>query len=273
MNDSVEKIGNYAVESEIHRGNCYIVYKARHENTGTVVAIKLLHHSLSVSKPDILRVRQEARLLASLDNPGTVKVFDFGIQGSSPYIVCEYIDAGNLEAKVEDGPLPPGTAMPILKSICDTMQAVHDAEIVHRDLKPANVLLPAGGGIKIIDFKIALALGKNADQNAEQIGEVFGTPYYMSPEQCMAQRATTAADLYSFGCLIYKVLTGKPPFAGRSTIDTMQMHMSQEPKPLSSYNLKLAPFDDLGAKLLAKKPEHRPASMKAVKDALLLMRY
>ncbi|MCA9638850.1 MAG: serine/threonine protein kinase, partial [Myxococcales bacterium] len=201
------------------------------------------------------------------------KVFDFGIHGSSPYIVCEYVDADNLESRVEDGPLPPGKALPIFKSICDTMQAVHDAEIVHRDLKPANVLLPADGGIKIIDFKIAVALGKHADQNADQIGEVFGTPYYMSPEQCMAQRVTTAADLYSFGCLIYTVLTGKPPLNGRNTIDTMQMHMSQQPKPLSSYNLKLAPFDDLGAKLLEKKPERRPSCMKAVKEALTLMRY
>jgi len=273
MNDSVENIGNYAVEREIHRGNSYIVYKAQHERTGTVVAIKLLHYSLSASQADILRVRKEARLLASLDNPGTVKVFDFGIHGSSPYIVCEYIDADNLEAKVEGGPLPPGTALPILLSICDAMQAVHDAEIVHRDLKPANVLVPENGGIKIIDFKIAVAFGKNADPNADQIGEVLGTPYYMSPEQCMAQRVTTASDLYSLGCLIHKVLTGKPPFAGRSMVDTMQMHMSQQAKTLSSYSLKLAPFDDLVERLLAKRPEGRPSSMKAVKDALTLMRY
>ncbi|MBK9143076.1 MAG: serine/threonine protein kinase [Candidatus Melainabacteria bacterium] len=277
MNDSLEKIGTYTVLKEIHRGSTYIVYRAQHEATGTVVAIKLLHYSLSANKPAILRVRNEARLISSLDHPGVVEVFDFGIEGSSPYVVCGFVEGDNLESKVDRGPLPPGQALPILLSICDAMQAVHDAEIVHRDLKPANVMLPAGGGIKLIDFKIAVALGKNADpigkQIGDQIGEVLGTPYYMSPEQCMAEPVTIASDLYSLGCLIHKVLTGKPPFAGRSMIDTMQMHMCQQAKPLSSYDLQLAPFDDLAAKLLAKRPGDRPAGMKAVRDALTLMRY
>jgi serine/threonine-protein kinase len=233
----------YEVESVLGLGGMSIVYKAKHRLMNRTVAIKMLHSNLKDDIISLERFKLEAQAASSLSHQNIITVYDFGVTpDGEPYFVMDCLEGESLRELIDrKGKLPYQRALPIFKQICDALDAAHKTKIVHRDLKPANVILLKQDDsgkelVKLVDFGIAKFLpasGKHAQQ-LTRTGEVFGSPIYMSPEQCTGKELDTRSDIYALGCLMYETLAGTPPFVGQSFLETMNMHVSQKAKPIKS---------------------------------------
>lgn len=273
----------YKVLEIIHRGSASIIYKAVHELMERTVAIKVLSPRMMTDITSIKRFQQEAQAASHLYHPGIVTVFDYNFtpDGQS-YLVQEYVEGTTLSTIVErDGPLKLDRFRKIFFILCKAMAYSHDKGVIHRDLKPSHFLITsykpdenwlksnpplpieAGGELPVIvDFRLAKLLpssGKSAVELTHP-GEILGTPYYMSPEHCMAQKIDQRSDVYSMGCAMYFAFTGEPPFKGDSAIETMQMHLRTklEPGRLPSE------IEAIVLTAMAKKPEDRIQTMDAL---------
>ncbi len=223
--------GHYEVLSVIGQGAMGTVYKVRHLLVDQVRAIKLLR-TCSESQT-LRRFQQEAKASLALRHDNIVRVYEFGIeqQLQQPYLVMEYVEGETLsDILAQSGRLDHDHVCAIAKQICKALSHAHACDIVHRDIKPANILISKGSAgeeiAKLADFGIARITTPEDGQDLTQTGEVFGTPLYMSPEQCLGQRVDARSDIYSLGCVIYECLTGKPPFQGASSLETIMMHAS-----------------------------------------------
>lgn len=194
-------------------GGMSAVYKATQKNLGRTVAIKILPHEVANAQGGLERFRREAKMLAQLNHPNIVQVFDAGQVGPWNYILMEFVAGPNLRQVLGDSQLPSTEVLRIASSICDALQFAHDRDVVHRDIKPENVLLDINGLVKLADFGLAkspLANGEFA--GASQTGQVVGTPQYLAPEQIETPTDVDhRADLYSLGVMIYEMLTGEVP--------------------------------------------------------------
>lgn len=217
-------IGNYSVVSLLGKGGMGCVYKARHRILGKTVAIKMLHAEGLSSETTQRRFLNEARSASQVKHQNLASVHDFGItEEGEPYLVMDYVEGTSLSSRVKDsGKLPANRAIPIFKQICAGLVCIHRSGIVHRDLKPSNVILSSiddgSEHVTIVDFGIAKVLASegagSALESMTKTGEVFGSPHYMSPEQGLGYATDTRSDIYSFGCLMFAVLTGRPAFDG-----------------------------------------------------------
>ena len=208
------------------------------------------------------RFQTEARLVASLDHPNILPVYDYGDEGGVPYLVMPYLDGGTLRDRMVGSPVPFAQAVSWIRQLGDALDAAHAAGILHRDVKPANVLIRRDDRLALADFGIAKMLESPTGLTAT--GMVVGTPIYMAPEQAQGKPATPASDRYALAVLAYELLSGKPPFDGESALALMHQHVTAPAPLLSSavYGLP-AGLDPVFEQALAKEPERRPPTCRA----------
>lgn len=253
------------IEDVLGRGGMGTVYRARHLSLDREVAVKIINPEL-ISNTDITqRFSREARLMAKLRHPRAAMIYDSGtLPDGRLFIVMEYVEGETLaEVLKREGRLPYRRAVEIATSICEVLSEAHSLGIIHRDLKPANIMLNQKG-IFVLDFGIAKMLRTdNKDSLSLSMtgnGFLVGTPFYMSPEQCLGQPVEARSDLYSLGALLYEMLAGRPPFDDEMLSAVIIKHATAEPRQLNELFSDIPPsVAAVVSRLLAKKPEDRPA--------------
>ncbi|MFN0199020.1 MAG: serine/threonine protein kinase [Planctomycetaceae bacterium] len=250
------QIGPYLIEGKLGSGGMGTVYKARHKETGQLAAVKVLPASLAREEGFVERFDREIEALRKLENPHVVKLYENGVDQETYYYSMEYIDGETLTRKLlRERRLPWREVIDITIQICSALKAAHDAGIIHRDLKPSNLMIAADGTIKLADFGVAQVF---AASKLTVTGGIIGTAEYMSPEQTQGQRVTKRSDLYSLGAVMYVMLTGRPPFTGKTTIDIIQKHrFGQFDRPRTIVPELPSWLDDVVCTLLEKNPDKR----------------
>ncbi|MBS1989315.1 MAG: serine/threonine protein kinase [Cyanobacteria bacterium SZAS LIN-3] len=276
VGDTVD--GAYKLTAFLGQGGMGVVFACTHNVLSNNYAIKILS-SEDLNEEYWNRFRSEAQALAKLNHPNIVGIFNMGVdRGQFPYYVMDLLDGETLDQVIaRRGRVPTAEALSIFIQVADALGSAHSQGIIHRDVKPSNLVLlrDAGGrfqSVKIVDFGIARLSKQNfGAQSQTKTGMVFGTPFYMSPEQCQGSRVDERSDIYSLGCALFEALTGKVPFCGDNSFQTFMMHQTAPPPCL----MDAAPrgnFDDAlelaVAKMLAKRPEERYQSMAQVKHDL-----
>ncbi|MBP9092042.1 serine/threonine protein kinase [bacterium] len=262
----------YEIISVLGTGGMSVVYKARHRLMDRIVAIKLLHDDSD--KVAIERFKHEAKASSALKHQNIISIYDFGIVGSQAYLVMDCLDGKNLSEVLDEiGHLALDRAVHIFRQTCMGLEHAHKNGILHRDLKPSNLVLIKGEDgselVKIVDFGIAKVLPHAAKEQTRltQTGDIFGSPLYMSPEQCQAKSLDNRSDIYSLGCLMYESLAGVAPLRGDTAYDTMTMHVSQTPRSFSEVVPELninKSMEALIFRCLEKLPENRYQSITEV---------
>ena len=251
--------GRYVVRTLLGEGGQKSVFLVHDRELDRDCALSLIKTDL-LDPEDIVRLRREAQTMARLTHGNVVTIHDIGEDDGKPYIVCEYVAGGDLrqELRQAEGPLPLHRAVALGEDLCRALAVAHEQGIVHRDLKPANVWLTKQGSAKLGDLGIA----RPADRSrVTMTGTVLGTAAYMAPEMAQGQEATPRSDLYSLGCVLYELVTGRPPFVGGDPMAIVSQHVHAEPSPPSEHNLAVPEgLERLILRLLAKAPEARPAS-------------
>ena len=263
--------GTYTVTAKLGEGAMGNVYLAEQEKTGQRLAVKLLNERAAKDAETVARFLREARVISMLTHPNIVRVFIFGeTKSGSSYMAMEHVEGTGLDREVSRGAMPEERAIDIARQMVDAIGEAHDLGIMHRDLKPENVLLTEHRGrrdfVKILDFGIAKV--KNTSQQLTQSGIVYGTPAYMSPEQAQALDIDARADLYSLGCMMYEMVTGKLPFDAKTALKILEMQAFQAPEPPSSRGTVSPGFEAVILKAMAKKPENRFQNAQEMLDAL-----
>jgi WD40 repeat protein/tRNA A-37 threonylcarbamoyl transferase component Bud32 len=266
-------VPGYEILGELGRGQFGVVYKARHLALNRVVALKLIRDSELADGRERERFRAEAETVARLHRPDIVQIHDIGSgRGRLPYLALEFVEGGTLAQKIRGTPQRPAEAAELVEKLARAMHAVHERGILHRDLKPSNVLLDGHGQPKISDFGLARRLSH--DDGSLPTG-LMGTACYMPPEQALVQstalRAT--ADVYALGAILYEMLTGRPPFLGETTLDTLQQVIKQYPVAPSRLQPKVpGELEVICLKCLEKEPQRRYASAAELADDLTRFR-
>ncbi|MFE7661150.1 Stk1 family PASTA domain-containing Ser/Thr kinase [Streptomyces celluloflavus] len=254
--------GRYELGSVLGRGGMAEVYLAHDSRLGRTVAVKTLRVDLARDPSFQARFRREAQSAASLNHPSIVAVYDTGedyVDGVSiPYIVMEYVDGSTLRELLHSGrKLLPERSLEMTTGVLQALEYSHRAGIVHRDIKPANVMLTRTGQVKVMDFGIARAMG-DAGMTMTQTAAVIGTAQYLSPEQAKGEQVDARSDLYSTGCLLYELLTVRPPFIGDSPVAVAYQHVREEPQKPSNFDPEITPaMDAIVLKALVKDPDYR----------------
>jgi serine/threonine-protein kinase len=254
-------VPGYEIESVLDHGGMGVVYRARHLALKRTVALKMVLGGGHAAPQELARFRLEAEAVARLQHPNIVQIHEVGEAGGLPYFALEFVEGGNLAAKLKGEPLPARESARLVAALARAVQLAHSRNVVHRDLKPANVLLAADGTPKITDFGLSRQL--DTDSGATRAGQVIGTPAYMAPEQASGRshEAGPAADVYALGTILYECLSGRPPFQGKTVIETLDQVRTQEPVPPSRLQPRV-PLDleTICLKCLRKEPEKRYAS-------------
>ncbi|MFF7641654.1 Stk1 family PASTA domain-containing Ser/Thr kinase [Streptomyces canus] len=254
--------GRYELGQVLGRGGMAEVYLAMDTRLGRTVAVKTLRADLARDPSFQARFRREAQSAASLNHPAIVAVYDTGedyIDGVSiPYIVMEYVDGSTLRELLHSGrKLLPERSLEMTIGILQALEYSHRSGIVHRDIKPANVMLTRNGQVKVMDFGIARAMG-DSGMTMTQTSAVIGTAQYLSPEQAKGEQVDARSDLYSTGCLLYELLTVRPPFVGDSPVAVAYQHVREEAQPPSVFDPEITPeMDAIVLRALVKDPNYR----------------
>jgi eukaryotic-like serine/threonine-protein kinase len=254
--------GRYELDGVVGRGGMAEVYRARDIRLDRIVAIKTLRADLARDQIFQARFRREAQSAASLNHPSIVAVYDTGEDMATgvpvPYIVMEYVDGRTVRDLLQEGHrLLPERSLEIIDGVLRALDYSHQAGIVHRDIKPGNVMVTRNGDIKVMDFGIARAMS-DAQATMTQTAQVIGTAQYLSPEQARGERVDSRSDLYSTGCLLYELLTGRPPFTGDSPVAIAYQHVRENPVPPSQVDPDVPPWADaIVLKAMAKSPADR----------------
>jgi len=293
----------FKLESVIGRGGLSTVYKGYHEKAGFQVAVKVLHSDFSDTDESRERFKREAAIINNLNHPNIVHMYSYGFLTDStegleakylpgkdplPYLVLEHLDGFGLDHILDERTrLSEKLAYRLIAGVMEGLQFAHDMGIIHRDIKPSNVMVidelsasdrsypgPFSQHVKLLDFGIAKC-NKCHDQKPSmqltQPGFVFGSPLYMSPEQCKGQDVDQRSDIYSLGCMYYEMLCGEPPFKGESAVHTFAMHLYEHPVPLTRCitEAKVSQeLNDIILKCLAKERDERWHSVSDLRQAL-----
>lgn len=234
-----------------------------HDAKGERFAIKLLAGENARNKEEIAFLKHESQVGRGLTHPNVIKLFEFGSDGDFVYMVMELFPAPNLKTLINQGieALQPHAAA-ILRGAAEGLAYFHSQGWIHRDIKPDNFLVKLPGEVKLIDFALATRRKGGLARLFATRTKVQGTRSYMSPEQIRGQALDERADLYSFGCMAYELLGGKPPFTGATTNELLNKHLRAPVPPLQASNQNVSDdFAQLARRMLAKKPEDRPESM------------
>lgn len=273
-----EKISRYEVISQLGEGGMGVVYKAHDPDLNKIVAVKVIQTSM-LNDEQTIRFQREARALKDLKHAAIPEVYNFAVsRDGEPYLVMEFVQGESLAQFLhKHKPLESEYVVEIALQICEAMKHAHGRGIIHRDLKPANVILTAVADVdfvvvKVIDFGLARLDDETRDQDMTKTGLIMGSPPYMSPEQIQGEVVDHRSDIYSMGCILYEMLTGEPPFRGKSPLSTLTMHISEPPASLESRGVKDAVlFEGLVGKTLAKSPDRRYADMDEVMEDLYVI--
>ncbi|HBP18254.1 MAG TPA: serine/threonine protein kinase, partial [Planctomycetes bacterium] len=222
-----EQVGPYRLEGELGRGGMGAVYRATDTRSGREVALKLLH-GLAGSE-DRARFLREIEAASSLVHPHVLPVFEHGSDQGRPFLATALAEGGSLAGRLRLTPLDPAPAALLVSQVARGLEAAHRSGILHRDLKPENVLLDGEGRPLLADFGLARQV---KDETLTASGTVLGTPGYMSPEQARGERAGVRSDVYGLGALLYASLAARPPFRGRSLLETLAAVVADPPAPI-----------------------------------------
>lgn len=269
--------GSYQLLGLLGRGGMGLVFSCRHLTLGQDYALKLLDGN-DVTDEHWKRFRTEAMALAKLNHAGIVSIYNMGIDaGQWPYYVMELLSGETMASLIEaEGRLPVNEALGYFIQLADALYCAHQQGIIHRDIKPSNIMLVREGGrkisrVKLVDFGIArLSKTVFANQSQTATGLIFGTPSYMSPEQCQGLKVDQRSDVYSFGCTFFEALTGAVPFAGSTPVEIFMQHLSHPvPSLTSKGKTAFSPALELVvAKMLSKDAADRYENMEQVKHDL-----
>ncbi len=272
--------GRYELLASLGHGGFGTVWRAHDQILGRDVAVKLI--TLDTARPESReeiaeRFEREARAVAALNHPNVVIAHDYGVEGETAYLVMELILGGSLQDQLAErarghlGSLDARRVVAIAGEICAGLSAAHSAGLIHRDLKPANVMVGADGHVKIVDFGIARVADKS---RITHTGAYLGTLRYTSPEQMGAGPVDPRSDLYSLGCLLFEMVTGRSPYTAETPLQWMAAHQYATPLPLRTYAPDApADLEALIAQMLAKTPAGRPASAVDVRQRLATIRF
>jgi beta-lactam-binding protein with PASTA domain/predicted Ser/Thr protein kinase len=267
--------GRYEVGELLGYGGMAEVHHGRDLRLGRDVAIKMLRVDLARDATFQMRFSREAQNAAALNHPAIVAVYDTGeergMNGEAlPYIVMEFVNGRTLkEILTSEGPLPPRRALEISADICLALEYSHRHGIIHRDIKPGNVMLNQAGQVKVMDFGIARALASGAS-TMTQTSAVIGTAQYLSPEQARGEAVDARSDVYATGCVVFELLTGRPPFVGDNPVSVAYQHVREDARPPSDTNREIPrDVDAIVLKALAKNPLNRYQSAAEMRADLL----
>ena len=249
--------GRYRVEHELGRGGMAKVYRGEDTVLGRTVAIKVLAPQYADDPNFVTRFRREAQAAARLSNQHVVSVFDTGSDDGVHFIVMEFVEGRTLaEFLTGGGRIMPERAIDIAIDVCRALEAAHAQGVVHRDIKPGNIMLNAAGEVKVTDFGIARVV--TTAETVAQTAAVLGTASYLSPEQAQGQPVDGRSDLYSLGCVLYEMVTGRPPFLGDSPVAVASKQVLEQPVPPSRLNRDVSPdLDAVILRALAKNADNR----------------
>lgn len=272
MTQPNERIGQYIIQEQIGKGGMATVYKAYHERLERTVAIKFMHAAFLQDASFLQRFEREARIVAKLEHPRIIPIYDFDDSGGTPYLVMKYIEGQTLKQRAIKTGLTLHETAQTMSQVATALDYAHTLGILHRDLKPSNIMIDTENRPYLMDFGLARMV---------QVGEstishdmMLGTPFYISPEQAQGVKELThATDIYSFAVIVYELITGTVPFQAESAYGIVHGHIAKTPTPPSELNPKLNKgVDEVMAKVLAKDPKDRyptaSAFMQAFQEAL-----
>ena len=256
---AIRRFGNYELLAEVARGGMGVVYRARQIDLDRVVALKMILPVFLSSSEAVERFHTETQTAGRLDHPAIVPIYEVGSHDGELYFTMRFIDGQSLEDELKSDDLPqPRQAADLIRRCAEAVQFAHDKGVVHRDLKPANILVDSQGKPHITDFGLAKLLGE--DSNLTRTGHVVGTPGYMAPEQASGKHngVGIAADVYSLGAVLYRQLTGSPPFRSANVVDTLDQVINEEPIPPRQINASVErDLETICLKCLQKVPSRR----------------
>ncbi len=258
------RCGDCVLLEEIGRGGMGVVYRARQEGLGRIVALKRLLRGASASPIDLARFRAESESAARLEHPHIVPIHAVGVHDGLPYFTMALVEGTTLARKLAEGPIPPAEAAALLSPVCRAIDYAHRRGVLHRDLKPSNILIDREGTPLLSDFGLAkrvdAATSDLADASLTPSGDILGTPSYMAPEQAAGGRGPLgpASDVYSLGAILYQMLAGRPPFQAARAIDTILLVLEQDPLPPRLLN----PRADRDLEMVALKCLQKPVDLR-----------
>ncbi|MFQ5679590.1 MAG: protein kinase [Gemmatimonadota bacterium] len=260
--------GRYAIRRELGRGGSATVFQADDLRHGRRVALKIFHPELAALM-GAARFHREVEIASRLTHPHIVPLYDSGEANGLLFYVMPDIEGESLRERIDrEGALPLGQALLIAQEVADALNYAHRHDILHRDIKPENIML-SGGHALVLDFGVARALAASDQQPLTRTGLILGTPAYMSPEQATGEPLGAGADIYALGCVLYEMLTGEPPFSGRTPQAILARHLSESPLPIRELRSAVPEgVDQLVQRMLAKLPADRYASAQELLDAL-----
>jgi len=269
------RLGPYEVSAPLGAGGMGEVYRAKDARLAREVAVKVLPAAMAEDADRLRRFELEAKAAGGLNHPNILSIFDTGAHDGAPYVVSELLEGSTLRDKLADGALPPRKAVDWALQILRGLAAAHDRGIVHRDLKPENLfLVPADGDsehedavfLKVLDFGLSKILDET---EITETGRLLGSPSYMSPEQVRGQVADARSDIFSFGAVLYEMLSGRRTFKGDTAVDTMHAILREDPPELTSVDARLpTALDRIARRCLEKSPDERFRSANDVAFAL-----
>ena len=257
----VMEIPGYAIKRCIAEGGMAAAYLAEQTSLERTVVLKVLDTSINDSRVALRRFMNEGRLLAGLNHPNLITIYDIGTASNFIYISMEYVEGGDLKQRLLEGPLEPAQALNILRQVASGLGQAHAAGIVHRDVKPGNILFRTDGAPVLSDFGIAKSLMRDADLTAT--GVFLGSPNYMAPEQADSVEIDPRADIYALGIILFEMLTGEKPYQSESVIDVIQMHKKA---PIPALPGPLNALQPLLALMMAKDRNKRFHDVRALLD-------
>ena len=249
--DELPTIPGYRVQKLIGQGGTARVYLAERETDGLQLVLKVLHAEFAGQTDIVQRFMQEFSLIQKIQSVHVTRIFDLNYDRGMAYLAMEYFGAGDLRERLQGG-FKPLAALKLFAQIVRALDAIHGAGVVHRDLKPHNIMFRDQNHLAIVDFGGAKALGEQG--GITRVGQVVGTPNYMSPEQILGQPVDARTDLYSLGVILHQLLTGRTLYVARDTADLIDMHVNA---PVPQLPPHLAGFQDLLSRLVAKRPDDR----------------
>ncbi len=268
----------YTLVARLGEGGTGVVFKAIEAGLNRAVALKILSSSLLTDEDSRSRFLREGKVLSQLSHPNLVTFYRFGLwKDTYPYIAMEFLNGHSLRELIEEGSLTTNQCIQIAMQISAAMQSVHERGIIHRDLKPNNIMLSKEGDVeiaKVVDFGLAgFIAARSEQQRLTSTGVPIGSVFYMSPEQCKGLLADARSDIYSLGCVMYEILSGKPPLVAANPIALMRKHVVESPRPLSNRNIENLPvgLESIVFKAMAKEPVHRYRTMDELKTDLALV--
>lgn len=250
MDDTIQ-IPGYTIERNIGQGAMASVYLAMHQNLERRVALKLMAGSLVTDETFRERFLKEGKIVAQLNHPNIITIYDIGVVQSNYFMAMEYVSGGTLKDRMKN-PMPPDEAVEILVALAKALGYAHKRNFIHRDVKPANILFRDDGTPVLSDFGIAKTLGGGTQMT--RTGWAVGTPSYMSPEQALGKSVDARCDLYSLGVMFFEMLTGKKPYVAGDSFAVALMHVND---PIPRLPEELSAFQSIIDRLMAKNPDDR----------------